>query len=130
MTTLLQRASSAPPDLLHRFVETPYRVTWKLPATSVIIETNYQDILHTFDRSEPNGRKTRPTIEIRAVVSSKFFLPPQVMGLMIDAPGVIWGRREEMLFAIDRDKRQGYVFLQTFRVEEFRKLVSDMVDMC
>jgi hypothetical protein len=116
------------PDLLRRFVPTPYQTIWLIGAAEITVETNHQEVLCTFSSPvEESSASVSKAIRLKVVVDSELALAEHLAPLVIKTPTIVWGRVRDMLFAFDNENRELLVFMNRFQPAEFSAFVLDLL---
>ena len=114
------------PDLLRRFVETPYRTCLQQGSSAVTLESNDERILGAAAYLGecsccPSGAS------VKVIVDSQLLLSSNVPFITMETGDVIWGRQANLVYMADRDSRQVTVFMSDFLVQDLTTLLRELL---
>jgi hypothetical protein len=114
------------PDLLRRFVETPFHGTWQVGTNILFVETNEENILRVFAHFSLQQSPPTSPIRLKAIVDSELQLS-EAMPIMMETRDVVWARGKQSLLVFDRQSSEIAVFMSRFVPENFMELLLEVL---
>ncbi len=115
------------PDLLRRFVYTPYRASLCLGEYIVEIGTNDQAISRQLQSTGKSRAEIGRMMQVRAIIDEDLNLPLDSTPAVMDTGYVIWGMRPGMLFSLDRQTHEATIFMLHFVTQNFYELLTTLL---
>ena len=117
------------PDLLRRFVATPYETVWMVDSLVVTAQCNEEEILGAFPQVPPGAHGSGEQLQwrMRVVMDAQLNINAESPSVAWDDEEVLIGRTPQTFFAVDREIGEAYIFVREFEEADFRALVRGIL---